>query len=131
METLERRRREREERLKKARRFAKAIRGGISPASVVVIGSTARGDFNAWSDIDVVVVSPRFPKNPLKRYKILEPHLEPGIEPIPLRPEDLERLVERGAPVVEDIIRGITIFDDLGVLRRLSEGSARRARLNY
>jgi len=131
VEVLERRRREREERLKRARRFAEAIRREVSPASVVVIGSTARGDFNAWSDIDVVIISPKFPKNPLKRYEMLESHLEPGIEPIPLRPEDLERLVERGAPVVEDLLRGVVLFDDLGVLGRLSEGGAGRARLNY
>jgi len=43
VEVLERRRREREERLKRARRFAEAIRREVSPASVVVIGSTARG----------------------------------------------------------------------------------------
>ena len=85
----------------------------------MVIGSTARGDFNAWSDIDVVIISDNFPTNPLERYEILEKHVEPGIEPIPLRPEDVKRLVEKNSPVVVDIARGIVLRDDLRILETL------------
>ncbi len=130
MEVIERRRREREERLRRAKRFAESILGLVRPASVIVIGSTARGDFNAWSDIDVLIVSPSLPKNPLERYDLLRPHLLPGIEPIPLRPEDVERLVEKGAPVIDDVARGVPLLDDLGLLRRLS-GRSRPGPPNY
>ncbi len=130
MGVIERRRREREERLRRARIFAESILDLVRPASVIVIGSTARGDFNAWSDIDVLVVSPSLPKNPLERYDLLRPHLLPGIEPIPLRPEDVERLVEKGAPVIDDVVGGVPLVDDLGLLRRLS-GRTRPGPPNY
>ncbi len=119
MEVLERRRRELEKRLKLAKRFANSVSDALGPVTVVVIGSTARGDFNAWSDIDVVIISDNFPTNPLERYEILEKHVEPGIEPIPLRPEDVKRLVEKNSPVVIDIARGIVLRDDLRILETL------------
>ncbi len=117
MEVLERRRRERERRIKVAEEFVKSLR--LHPLTAIVIGSTARGDFNEWSDIDVVVISDRFPENPLKRFELLEDHLKPGVEPIPLRVKDLLRLIKKKAPVVEDMAKGVFIVDELGVKRLL------------
>jgi hypothetical protein len=54
---LERRRVEREQRLGLAREHVEHIGRRIAVTGAVVAGSIARGDFNLWSDIDVVVVS--------------------------------------------------------------------------
>jgi len=116
VEHLEERRREREERLRKARRFAEEVRRALGKATVVVIGSTCRGDFNAWSDIDVVVISDSLPENPLHRLDLLADLLEPGIEAIPLRREDAIRLAEKGSPVAEEIVSCIALADDLNLL---------------
>ncbi len=116
MEILERRRRERELRLRLAREFAEAVYPSIRPASVIVIGSTARGDFNEWSDIDVLIVSPRLPENPLRRFDLISAELRPGIEPMPLRPGDLARLLEKAPRFAEEVARGVALVDDLGVV---------------
>ncbi|MCS6785162.1 MAG: nucleotidyltransferase domain-containing protein [Candidatus Caldarchaeum sp.] len=41
----------------------------LGPVSAAVVGSYARGDFNQWSDLDVLVVSPNFVGNPLERFE--------------------------------------------------------------
>ncbi len=129
MEIVERRIEERKRRIEKALEFVRSLEE-LRPLTAIVIGSTARGDFNEWSDIDVVLVSDKFPENPLRRFDLLERQLRPGIEPIPLRPTDLQRLIRKKAPILEDISRGIFLIDDLGIreiLRRPS-GSIRSAR---
>ncbi len=119
MEILERRRRERRRRIKVAEEFVKSLR--LHPLTAIVIGSTARGDFNEWSDIDVVIISDRFPENPLKRFELLEDHLRPGVEPIPLRVKDLLRLIKKKAPVVEDMAEGVFLVDELGIRKLLRD----------
>lgn len=119
MEVAERRRKELRERVEAARRFAEKARRALAPATAVIVGSTARGDFNVWSDIDVVIVSERFSENPLERFDVLIGFLEAGVEPIPLRPKDVYRLSEKNAPLVEEIANGIVIYDELGIVPRL------------
>ncbi len=126
MEVLAGRRAEWRRRVEAARRFAYKLRERLAPATAVVIGSTARGDFNVWSDIDVVVVSDKLPDNPLRRFDMLLDALEPGVEPIPLRRRDALRLAEKGAPMVEEIVSGIPIYDDLGLLEELRRILGRR-----
>ena len=114
MEIIDRRRKERRKRIELAREFVESLEE-LRPLTAVVIGSTARGDFNEWSDIDVVIISDGFPENPLRRFDLVERSLKPGIEPIPLRMSDFLRLLRRKAPVIEDIARGVFLLDDLGV----------------
>ena len=119
MEILRERRRERQRRIKLAREFVEEVANSIGSLTAVVIGSTSRGDFNAWSDIDVVIFSDVFNANPLKRFDSLIPFIKPGIEPIPLRTVDVYRLAEKKAPVVKEIVEGIVIRDDLGIIKKL------------
>jgi len=119
MEILRERRRERQRRIKLAREFVEEVADSIGSLTAVVIGSTSRGDFNAWSDIDVVIISDIFNANPLKRFDSLIPFIKPGIEPIPLRTVDVYRLAEKKAPVVKEIVEGIVIRDDLGIIKKL------------
>jgi len=119
MEILRERRRERQRRIKLAREFVEEVANSIGSLTAVVIGSTSRGDFNAWSDIDVAIISDVFNANPLKRFDSLIPFIKPGIEPIPLRTVDVYRLAEKKAPVVKEIVEGIVIRDDLGIIKKL------------
>ena len=119
MEILRERQRERQRRIKLAREFVEEVADSIGSLTAVVIGSTSRGDFNAWSDIDVVIISDVFNANPLKRFDSLIPFIKPGIEPIPLRTVDVYRLAEKKAPVVKEIVEGIVIRDDLGIIKKL------------
>ncbi len=129
MEIVERRIEERKRRIEEALDFVRSLKE-LRPLTAVVIGSTARGDFNEWSDIDVVIISDKFPENPLRRFDMLERQLKPGIEPIPLRLVDLRRLIRKRAPILDDIAQGIFLIDELGIRETLGNqsGPTRSAR---
>ncbi len=124
MEIIEERREERIRRINLAERFVSSISDRLSPFTAIVIGSTVRGDFNRWSDVDVILVSDRFPDNPIERFKFIEDLLIPGIESIPLRMTDIRRLVDKRAPVVRDMVKGVFIRDELHLRNILKEESA-------
>ena len=77
---LERRRAEREQRLALAREHVEQIGRRIPMTGAVVAGSIARGDFNLWSDIDVVVVSDALPAPGPARDQALAGEAAPGLE---------------------------------------------------
>lgn len=64
---IARRRAEQAARIDVARRYAADIPDDIGIRAVVVFGSVARGDFNVWSDIDVLVVADRLSDGYLDR----------------------------------------------------------------
>ncbi|MEM2042667.1 MAG: nucleotidyltransferase domain-containing protein [Nitrososphaerota archaeon] len=91
----------------------------LGPVSAAVIGSYARGDFNEWSDVDLLVISPRFARNPLERFDQLIDVLReyPDLEIIPLTPQEFLRQKKLRTPmVIEAIRKGIIIKDQLKVL---------------
>ncbi|WP_244403828.1 nucleotidyltransferase domain-containing protein [Pyrolobus fumarii] len=70
----------------------------IGRVSVLLHGSYARGDFNLWSDVDLIIVSEVFRGiRPLDRYKLVQDVLPDKVEPIPMTPEELRRAVEKPA----------------------------------
>ncbi|WP_244187349.1 nucleotidyltransferase domain-containing protein [Thermus tenuipuniceus] len=83
--------------LEEARAYAKRARETLGEAQVYLYGSVARGSFNLESDIDLLVVSPHLPKDPLERFLLLQ-SLNPGrVEAKGLTPEELARLQAKGA----------------------------------
>ncbi|MFP3264973.1 MAG: nucleotidyltransferase domain-containing protein [Acidilobus sp.] len=54
------RRAERERAIGELREYASRLRARLGRLSMALYGSYARGDFNLWSDVDVIVVSERF-----------------------------------------------------------------------
>ncbi len=113
---IEFRKKLREEALKKARIFAECVRK-IGKVTVIVFGSYARGDFNVWSDIDVLVITDAaLPPNPLKRLDMIEECLATAseIEPIILTINEFRnRLRKRDPAIIEAIDKGIVILDEL------------------
>lgn len=106
---LARRRRERQDRIDRARRFAAAL---STPGlrAVVVLGSVARGDFNQWSDIDVLVVAEELSGPPHLRADALGP-APGGIQVIAWTPGEWAAARGRANPiVVESLDCGIWLF---------------------
>ena len=68
MEIVKERRRLRQRIIEEARRWARSL---PFKATVILIGSYARGDFNLWSDVDVIVIS-EFRGNPLRRLERID-----------------------------------------------------------
>jgi len=60
MKIVEERVRKRREIIEELRRYSESLSNSLGRVSVILFGSTARGDFNLWSDIDIVVISESF-----------------------------------------------------------------------
>jgi len=89
---IARRRGQRAALLATARRWAEAAGPILGAQSIVVVGSVARGDFNKWSDIDVLVVVDGAPDALGDRYALLAgTDKPPGLEAIVWTPPELAR----------------------------------------
>lgn len=111
---IARRLRERAESLDRVRRWAEHQATGIPTLSaVVVFGSVARGDFNLWSDTDVLVVVGELPDDWLERCELLAP-VPPGLEVVIWTVDELADARRKANPVaVEADDVGVTAWGEL------------------
>ena len=110
MEILKKRAKLREKVIEDARNWAKSL---PFKASVIMIGSYARGDFNLWSDVDIILISD-FKGSPLKRLEKIDYPL--GFEVIPLTVHELTALLKKGDPLAKEAMcRGIILRDDFNI----------------
>ncbi len=77
-----RRRDERAQAIACAQTYATTLAVEIPLAAAVVFGSYARGDFNTWSDIDVLVLADVLPTDSQERLELLWRHRPGGLEPV-------------------------------------------------
>jgi uncharacterized protein len=104
---IDRRRAEREQYLDRAREFATGLQAKVMLRAAVVFGSVARGDFNRWSDIDVLVVADEIPLGAAERLDVVAPW-PAGIQPVVWTPAEWrEQLARRNAIAVESLTHGI------------------------
>lgn len=103
-----RRRREQQQLVSLGRQFASGLElDGLQ--AVVVFGSVARGDFNLWSDVDVLVVADALPDRLLDRLDLLRP-VVPGVQAVAWTPEELaHRLARRDPIAVEAYTSGVLV----------------------
>ena len=115
---VEERRLIREEALRVARSFAERVRSCFGRATILVIGSYARGDFNEWSDVDLLIILENAPKSPLERMDNIISRCPPpaGVEPIVLTIDEFETQKKRNTPLFQEAChKGIVLVDELGV----------------
>jgi hypothetical protein len=118
LEILRKRRGQREKVIREAREWAS---GFPLKATVILVGSYARRDFNLWSDVDLVLVS-ELEGNPLER--LMRIRSPPGYEVVPLTPgEFLAQADKRNPLILEAICGGVVLRDDY---RLLESGSLKR-----
>ncbi|MGI8778131.1 MAG: nucleotidyltransferase domain-containing protein [Acidimicrobiales bacterium] len=87
---ITRRRGERDALLGVARRWAGGAGPMLGAQVIVVVGSVARGDFNRWSDIDMLVVVDELPDDFQGRLALLGPTGKPpGVQAIVWTPAEL------------------------------------------
>lgn len=101
---LDRRRRERQDLLDRAGVFAAGLPSSLGLRAAVVIGSVARGDFNLWSDVDVIVVADRLPATLHERLSALGMP-PPKVQPIAWTPAEYRRRRDRRDPMVVEAER--------------------------
>lgn len=104
---LERRRAEQRALVGRAERFAGALEPDLGVSAVVVFGSVARGDFNLWSDVDVLVVLAEADDDTVDRVR--SAGREVGlIAPVVWTPAQLRaQLARRDLIAVESVERGL------------------------
>ncbi|MCX8187564.1 MAG: nucleotidyltransferase domain-containing protein [Nitrososphaeria archaeon] len=113
MEAIKQRERKRIEVIETAKKWASNLN---FEASVILIGSYARGDFNRWSDVDILIISDVFKGNPIDRLRSIDP--PPGFQVIPINVREFENLRERGDVLVKEALRhGVILRDDLKLYR--------------
>lgn len=86
-----------------AREHVQRLSERLSIRQAAVVGSVARGDFNVWSDVDVVVVADALPERPPDRALVLMEGRPPRVEPIGFTPGELEDARRRRNPLVVEL----------------------------
>jgi uncharacterized protein len=114
---LRHRRRQRDVLLERAHGFVSAIEARYSIRAAVVFGSVARGDFNLWSDIDLLLVTDEIGGNALERLDALGQR-PPLVQPIVWTTAEWRSQLQRGNPIAREVL-------DLGVWIRGSSDETR------
>jgi len=101
---IARRRNERHALVAIARQWADTAGPALGARAIVVVGSVARGDFNKWSDIDVLVVVDELPDDLPGRLGLVgRTQKPPGVETIVWTGTELaERRARRTDPIARD-----------------------------
>ncbi len=119
---IEERQGKRRQALRIAYRFAKCVERRLGPVKVIIYGSYARGDFNVWSDIDVLVITREvLPENPVQRLDLIEECISeyPVVEPVIITVEELIR--RKNNPIIREALeRGVVVYDSLGGVKEHS-----------
>jgi uncharacterized protein len=121
---LERRRAEQSERIGQARGYVEALAREIPVRAAVVFGSVARGDFNLWSDTDLLLVSEAFAGAPRARDEQLG-RWPAGVQPIAWTPDEWHVQLARRNPIAREAAeRGVWLRGGVADLESLELGGA-------
>ncbi len=99
---VERRRAEQRARIEAVAAWTRHFAAEREVTAVVVFGSTVRGDFNKWSDTDVLVVAEELPEGWRSRMELLAADIPPGIQPVGWTPAELAERRRRGDPIARE-----------------------------
>jgi predicted nucleotidyltransferase len=124
-DALAQRRAERDRLIDVARAYAETLGRRLAIEAVVLAGSVARGDFNLWSDIDVIVVADGLPARLPDRLALLTVDAPSGVQPAGFTPAELRRAAQRANRLVLDAAEhGIVLAGDPLALTRACESAA-------
>lgn len=90
-DVLSERRREHRRLRALAEEYVERLASRLRLQAAALVGSAARGDFNVWSDIDVVVVSDVLPERLLERSMLLTLDAPARVQAIGYTTEEFER----------------------------------------
>jgi predicted nucleotidyltransferase len=108
VDIIENRKRQREQVIGHVSDF---INGLNFKCTALLIGSYARGDFNLWSDVDLLIIG-EFNGTPLERLKNF--NLPPGYEAILLTPDKVAKRMKMNERFISDSFEnGVIIKDHL------------------
>jgi uncharacterized protein len=124
-DVLASRRAERELLIERARAYARALSERLPVRAVFLAGSVARGDFNLWSDTDVLVIADDLPARLPDRLALLSGNAPGGIQVVGLTPAELRLAAQRNNRLVLDAAaHGILLAGDPRALESAGAGGA-------
>ncbi len=110
MEIIEKRIKERNNIINNAKNYSKNLN---FKCTVILIGSYARGDFNLWSDIDLLIIGD-FNGNPVQRLKNID--FPSGYEVIPLTLNEAIKMKNKNSKFINDSLKdGLILRDDYNI----------------
>ena len=119
-EVLAGRSNQRGQRVQLARTYVNQLSDRLEIVAAAVVGSVARGDFNVWSDIDVVIVAERLPARLPDRSALLALDAPGGVQPIGFTPDEFREALRRSNPLAQEamgtgiVLRGQWFFRSAG-----------------
>jgi predicted nucleotidyltransferase len=123
-ELLAERARERERLLELARDYVRRLAERQPLLAAAVVGSVARGDFNVWSDVDVVVAAESLPARAPDRSLLLAADAPGGVQAIGFTPQELAEARRRGNPLAEEALTSGAVLVGAERLRRIAAPTA-------
>ncbi len=103
-QVIARRRAERERLLVETSSYVEIVRRAVPLRAAVVYGSVARGDFNLWSDVDLLVLAENLPERLMDRLDLL-PARPPRVEVVAWTPQEWRAALSRGNPIAVEALR--------------------------
>jgi len=90
--------------MRKLRKYAeRAVAKGAR--AVILIGSLARGDYTAYSDADIIIVSDSVPERLIDRIpEFMDPALPVDVVPVVYTTDEAVKMAEEGRKIVGEII---------------------------
>jgi hypothetical protein len=121
---LAERRREQDELVELARIYLERLSARIVVAAAAVVGSVARGDFNVWSDVDVVVVSEALPPRAPDRAALLVADAPPRVQAVGFTRDELRGALRRGNPLALEAVRSGIVLEGAETLQAAATEAA-------
>lgn len=87
-----------------AREYVRRASARIPVIAAAVVGSVARGDFNVWSDIDVVLVAEELPERAPDRQGLLLEPSTPGIQPVGFTRAEFQAALRKGNRLAREAV---------------------------
>jgi predicted nucleotidyltransferase len=81
LKIIEGRKKEQKKRFDIACLYVQRLASHIGALTAILYGSSVKGDFKDWSDIDIIIISDRLPSDPMERLDVLYEPTEGLIEP--------------------------------------------------
>ncbi len=112
---VEERLKARENAIQEAKTFAICIAKKLGKITAILFGSYARGDFNEWSDIDVLILAENLPQNPIKRLDLIQNCLEktPRIEPLIITISEFTKMKNKNPAIIDALKNGVILINNL------------------
>ncbi len=126
---IEERLKKREEVIKAVKDFALKASRILGPLTAILYGSYARGDFNFWSDLDVLLVvrdEVPLPRKPHKRVELVLDFVPPGFEVHLVGISEFRKALSKRAFARAALEKAVVVVDQLGLaseFRRLFRAS--------